>query len=84
MHDYVLSVIRTYVPIAVGSFLTFLAVRFGLEFPADLEDELSIAMVAVVSGLYFAAVRALERRWPWLGWFIGAPRQPTYRAPDRA
>ena len=83
MHDQIISLIRTYVPVAVGAFLTYLAVRFGVVVPEDVSTGLTTGLVGLASALYYAIARALEQRWPWLGWLLGVPKQPTYRAPDR-
>ena len=83
MHDQIISLIRTYVPVAVGAFLTFLAVRFGVVVPEDVSTGLTTGLVGLVSALYYAVARALEQRWPWLGWLLGVPKQPTYREGDK-
>ena len=33
-------------------------------------------------GIYYAAARILEQRWPYLGWLLGAAKQPMYYGPD--
>ena len=83
MHDQIISLIRTYVPVAVGAFLTYLAVRFGVVVPEDVSTGLTTGLVGLVSALYYAVARALEQRWPWLGWLLGVPKQPTYRDRER-
>ena len=68
---------------ASSAFLTYLAVELGVVVPEDVSTGLTTALVALFTGLYYAVARLLEKRWPRLGWLLGAPRQPTYRAPDR-
>ena len=74
MNDYVTSVIRTVVPSVVALLIAALA-GAGI----DLD---SSALEAVISGLligvYYAAARWLEGRWPQAGWLLGSPKAPTY------
>lgn len=74
MSDYLVSMIRTAVPIAVGWAITSLA-SLGVEM-----DEASAvaAVTSLVIGVYYAVVRAAERRWPQVGWLLGRPTQPAY------
>jgi len=81
MHDYLLSLIRTAVPAAVGLVLAWLAREFGIVLPADLSAELTLVVAGLAIGAYYAAVRALEVRWPWVGRLLGAQGQPTYGRP---
>ena len=83
MHDQIISLIRTYVPVAVGAFLTFLAVELGVVVDEHVTTGLTTGLVGLVSALYYAVARALEQRWPWLGWLLGVPKQPTYREGDK-
>lgn len=75
------SLIRTVVPIAVGSVVGWLATR-GVEIDASTIIPTVDALVAAV---YYAVVRAAEQRWPRAGWLLGAPGAPSYApkpAPD--
>lgn len=75
--DLLASLIRTIVPVIVGAIIAGLA-RAGL----DLDpDQLTGVLEALVVGGYYTLVRALEARWPALGWFLGLPTQPTYQRP---
>ncbi len=77
MSDTVVSLIRTYVPLAVGYVLTRLA-ELGV---VDVDGEALIgAVTAIVAGLYYAAARFAEKRWPAAGWLLGARAQPSYEA----
>jgi sulfite exporter TauE/SafE len=82
--DYIVSLIRTWVPILIGSGLTWASVNLGFV----LDDRSSAAVVAatlvVVIGLYYALARALEARWPLLGKLLiglGAGKAPEYDTP---
>lgn len=81
MSDLIVSWIRTAVPVAVGAVLTWLASRFGVVVDEQSSAGLTVGLVALFTGLYYAVARALEHRWPVLGVLLGAPRQPTYRPP---
>lgn len=76
MNDYFVSLIRTVVPVAVGSLLGWLAVR-GFEVP---EGPVREAVVGLCIAGYYAAVRAAERRWPALGVLLGRRAEPVYPA----
>lgn len=85
MSDYIVSLIRTYVPLAFGAVLTWLAREAGI-----VVDEQTSAMdvafaVALVSAGYYAAVRAAERAYPALGRVLLAlgmtSKTPTYEPP---
>lgn len=78
MNDYVLSLVRTWVPIAVGSVLSYLAVRLGVGVDEDVSNQITVGVTALVVAGYYALVRALEVRWPWFGKLLGAKRAPAY------
>ena len=71
MNDYIVSLVRTYVPLAVG----WLVVTFDQSI--DTADAAAHA-VAIVLIVYYAVVRALERRFPAVGWLLGRPSTPLY------
>lgn len=72
MSDTIVSLIRTWVPVAVGAVLAFLANRgFDIEVNQN-------AVVAAVIAVYYAAARVLEKRWPVFGWLLGVPKEPAY------
>ena len=77
MSNQIVSWIRTGVPMAVGSLIAWL-VSLGVEIPAGAEEGVTALLVAVVSFLYYVLARALEKRWPQLGWLLGIPSQPKY------
>ena len=74
MNDYVISLIRTWVPMLVGLLVTWL-LSLGVEFDSAA---LELALVSIVSGAYYALVRWLEQKWPWLGALLGHTAKPTY------
>lgn len=82
MNDYLVSLIRTYVPIGVGAALTWLALRFGVV----IDEQTSLMGIAVFDAVataaYYAAVRAVERAHPAVGRVLLAlgmtGQTPTY------
>jgi hypothetical protein len=82
--DYLIQLIRTTVPIGVGSVLAWAGLHFGIILDADSSTKVKIAAVAVTIAVYYAAAAAIERRWPALGhWLIAAhltrAQPPRYR-----
>jgi hypothetical protein len=87
--DLAVSLIRTWVPIAVGAALTWAARRWGIVLPDELGAEAAVWATAAVAALYYALARWLERRTGsgltaragrWAGrWMLGGViRQPVY------
>jgi hypothetical protein len=79
MTDLIVSLIRTYVPWAVGAGIAYL-VNAGFDIADDVSAAAAVAAVGLVSAAYYFAVRWLEAKFPWLGFLLGAPKQPTYPA----
>lgn len=91
-NDRIVSTIRTLVPALVGAVLTWLisrvpAVGDGVAWlsetlGADVTTLLSLAAVAGVTTGYYALVRWLSPRWPWLEVLLGSKKAPAvYAAP---
>ena len=72
LSDTIVSLIRTYVPVLVGTILAFLANK-GFEIEVNQN-----AVVAVVIALYYALARALEKWKPIFGFLLGVPKEPAY------
>jgi len=73
--DYLVSVIRTVVPYAVGTGLVWLADKTGLTIP---DEPAKTIVTGLVAAGYYAAVRALEARWPFFGVLLGYKAAPEY------
>ena len=80
LNDVGTSLIRTWVPTAVGVFVAFLVAN-GVELSPTAELQLSGGIVAVVTGVYYAVVRGLENKWPAFGYLLGVAKAPTYNDP---
>ena len=72
MSDFVVSLIRTWVPVVVGTVIAYLANKgFDIEINQN-------AVVAAVIAIYYALARLLEKKWPALGFLLGVPKEPAY------
>ncbi|XVQ12117.1 hypothetical protein ACQP1W_05925 [Spirillospora sp. CA-255316] len=86
MNDYVVSLIRTWVPVAVGAALTWLATEAGIVLDDNTSAMATTVAVAFVTAAYYAAARAIEQRWPKVGRIMLAlgltgARTPAYQTP---
>lgn len=79
MNDYLISLIRTAVPSAVGAVLSWALVNFGLSVDDDTKIALITGLTGAIITIYYALVRALETKFPWVGSFLGAPKAPAYK-----
>jgi len=79
LSDLAVSLIRTLVPTVAGNVVAWLLTQVpGVQIePESLDAAYKVLTVACI-GLYYAAARALERRYPSLGWLLGVPKQPVY------
>ncbi|WP_213452905.1 hypothetical protein [Rhizomonospora bruguierae] len=82
MSDHLVSLIRTWTPIAVGSALAWLASTLGVVLDDGTSTALTAGAVGLAAAAYYALARALESRWPVLGVLLGTRREPTYGQPD--
>ena len=78
MSDFIISQIRTWVPVIVGAFLVWAATELDIVIPEDAKLGVITASVALVTGLYYLIVSWLSKRWPRAGWLLGYPTKPTY------
>lgn len=79
MNSFVTSQIRTYVPILVGGFVSWL-VTLGINLDADSQAGLIVFLTGVLQAVYYFVARLLERRWPQVGAILlGSSKQPVYR-----
>lgn len=83
LSSYVTSIIRTLAALAAGWVLSLplahpVLVALGqADASAATKEKLVAGLTVVASGVYYAAARALERRWPSLTLLLGSTRQPT-------
>lgn len=77
MSDYLVSLVRTGVAVIVGAACGW-GIRHG--FGIDPTAATSLITPLAIAG-YYAAVRALEVRYPQAGWLLGIATAPTYTPP---
>lgn len=68
--DLSTSIIRTYIPLLVGWIVAQLS-------SASIEID-PVTVTTVVTAVYYAIVRALEAKFPKVGWLLGKASPPTY------
>jgi hypothetical protein len=81
VRDFILSLIRTYVPMGVVGALTAVALWFDAEITEDMTTGVTAFAVIAATSLYYLAARLLETRFPWLSFLLGTPKDvstPTY------
>lgn len=69
------ALVRTIVPIVVGALAAWLLQVLGITLPLEPATE---AVTAILAGLYYAAVRWLEDKFPAAGLLLGSARKPEY------
>lgn len=80
MSDLVVSFIRTYVPIVVGSLISWLATR-GLEIDPQTGNGLVVFLTGLLIAAYYGIVRLIERKFPQAGVLLGSTKKPEYTEP---
>lgn len=78
MNDYINSLIRTYVPVAVGIVAAWLATNLGVVLDEDTQTQGVVLFSAVATGIYYAVVRWVETKHPQVGWLLGKAKAPSY------
>ncbi len=73
----VTSLIRTAVPGLAGLILGWL-VSINFSIPGISQPFLESVLTFGFGLAYYFAVRLLEKKWPALGWLLGAPVAPVY------
>lgn len=85
MNDFVTSLIRTWVPIGVGSLLTWLATNYNIVIDDNASSSLVVGFAALVIAVYYAIARAVEKAFPALGKLLvglGIGKAPEYPKPE--
>lgn len=80
LSDYIISLIRTVVPVAIGSVASWLLVKHAIHIDPSVQTSVTALLTAVVTSLYYAGVRFLESKFPkgpW-GYFLGHTARPVY------
>lgn len=78
VQDYVIAQVRTYVPSGVGALATWL-LSLGIDVGAQAQVGLVTFGTALITGVYFTAASAIQRKWPIAGRFLlGSSKAPSY------
>lgn len=77
MSNFIIAIIRTVIPYAVGWIAAQLALA---NIPIDPETvtAASNSLTVLLGSLYYIGVAWLERKWAWFGWLLGVARNPVY------
>ena len=79
----VMSLVRTFVPVVVGSVLAWFATK-GIVADPDLETTLTVALTGAATFVYYAVVRFLETKVsPKFGWLLGNNSSPDSYSPGK-
>lgn len=77
MSDFVISGIRTYVPIFVGALVAWLSLK-GIKLDSSTVLALGTGLGGLFSAIYYGVVRLIEKKYPQAGVLLGSTQQPTY------
>lgn len=78
MSDIKTSIIRTVVPYVVGAVVAFFASR-GIDIDPDTKAAIGTLLTTLVGGLYYVAIRLLEKKLPKAGLLLGSAKTPEYK-----
>ena len=70
--------IRTFVPMAVGWVLAFLALNYGFEVSAETELALATGLGGFLAATYYFLVNLVAKKWPAAQWLLGYNQTPSY------
>lgn len=77
MQDLFTSVVRTIIPYLVGAIVSWLTTK-GLHLSEGELTSVTAYLTFLFGTLYYLVARALEKKWPKLGYLLGIPSEPTY------
>lgn len=80
MNDKIISLIRTYVPLLVGGLIAWLG-SLSVDVGQDAQVGLTVALTGLITAVYYTVARALEDRFPQVGYLLGIPKAPAYGQP---
>lgn len=78
LSNQLIGLIRTWVPIAVGAGISWLA-TLGLNIDAETQAASVVALTGVIQAAYYTVVRLLESKYPAVGWLLGSAKTPSYK-----
>jgi hypothetical protein len=78
MSNYIISLIRTYVPVGVGAVASWLLLHYAFHVSPAITSGITALLTTGITYGYYALVRALELKFPWIGGFLGHTAKPVY------
>jgi len=84
MSNFLVSLIRTWVPILVGTVIAWVVSTGLFDISDDQAAQATGAATAAAIGLYYSIVRWFETKYPQAGWLLGTPKPPEYVNPPAA
>lgn len=75
--DVVPSLVRTWVPVVVGGFISWAATQ-SIQVSDQVQGALVTVLTSAIIAVYYTVVRLLEQKWPFMGLLLGSTSQPTY------
>lgn len=78
LSNFAISLIRTWVPVVVGTVASYLLVHFGLTVDAGTQAQAVALLTGALIAGYYAVVHVLEQKFPKLGWLLGNAVRPHY------
>lgn len=88
MQNNIIAYIRTYVPVIVGTIISFIVQAIPAvdeilsEISPDWQDATKGTATVIVIGLYYWIARQLGKKYPWTEkWLLGSEKQPVYSDP---
>lgn len=71
------AVVRTATSYIVGLVVSLL-LSANIQASEEFTANLTAILTFIVGTIYYIAVKALEKKWPKLGWLLGSPNAPVY------
>jgi len=86
MSDFIISQIRTYVPMIVGAVVSWLIVKGVIDEASSQEliTSWTAALTAAAGAVYYFVVRVLASKWGWFGYLLGVNVKPEYATGDES
>lgn len=82
VNDFITSLIRTYVPIIIGSVAAWLTAK-GITIDSTAIAGLTAFLSGLFSAVYYVVVRLIERKYSRAGILLGRAKEIHYLEPPR-
>ena len=77
MSNYLVGLIRTWVPIGVGVVVSW-GLSLGITIEGDTKMQLVAGLTGLAIGLYYTGVTTLAKKFPSIGILLGVNKAPSY------